>query len=406
MKTILTLIPRTPLPLDSGNNLRNYNLLKGLARHFTVDTLFFSADPDTLPAKRGELRRFCREVRPFPLPSRYTPWKKVAGVLGRRPLPLLNYDSPAVRAFVESRFSSRSGPDVLFAESIHMVPYGVTAPPSVLRVWDWHNVESALMARYASAAPTAARRLYARLTSVKLARAERTLAPGCHAHLVCSEEDGRRVTAVAPGRPVETVPNGVDDELLQGWGGPGRGATMLFVGSMDYVANIDAVEQFVREILPRVRAALPDARLSIVGRTPGPRVLELGGHPAVTVTGSVPSIRPHYERARVSLCPFRVAGGTRLKVFEAMALGVPVVSTALGVEGIPCAHGENLHIADTPEAFAEGVIRLMRDDGYHRHLATAAHRFVSERYGWDRITDRLAALLDEMIEPPPSGLNR
>lgn len=396
MKKILTLMPRSPLGLDTGGKLRNYHLCKGLSRHFAVDVLFFSEESEDGRAEKEQLRELCGETYQFPFPPQYTTGKKIAGLLGPRPLPMLNYHSPDVLSFLE-RHMGRAGYDAIFAESIHMVPYGLCAPAPTLRVWDWHNIESRLMSRYASTAPSAARSIYARLTARKLGRSERRLAPRYQAHLTCSAEEAAYVRDVAPGQRVDVVPNGVDEELLDAEISPSDREEMIFVGSMDYVANIDAVEYFVLEVLPRVRAEVPEARLSIVGRNPDPRVRRLGGQAGVAVTGAVPSVRPYYRKARLSLCPFRVAGGTRLKIFESMALGVPVVSTSLGAEGIPYIHGENIHIAEDPETLARGVIRLMRDDEYHRRLAGNARRFVAERYSWSGIADRLAGVLAEMI---------
>ncbi len=396
MKKILALMPRSPLGLDTGGKLRNYHLCKGLSRHFTMDVLFFSEESEAGQAEAEQLREFCSEAYPFPFPPQYTIGKKIAGLLGRHPLPILNYHSPGVLSLLESHIG-RAGYDALVAESIHMVPYGLCTPAPIIRVWDWHNIESRLMSRYASTAPSTARRVYARLTARKLAAAERRLAPQYPVHLTCSAEEAAYVQDVAPGRRVEVVPNGVDDELLKVEISPSKCEEMIFVGSMDYVANIDAVEYFVLEILPRVRAAVPEAHLSIVGRDPDPRVRRLAEQAGVAVTGAVPSVMPYYRRARLSLCPFRVAGGTRLKIFESMALGVPVVSTSLGAEGIPYSQEENIHIAEDPDAFARGVTRLMHDDEYHRRLTGNARRFAAEKYGWSGIADRLAATLEEMI---------
>ena len=155
---------------------------------------------------------------------------------------------------------------------------------------------------------------------------------------------------------------------------------------MDWLPNEDGMVHFCREMLGRIQAAEPDATLGIVGRSPTPTVRRLAlEHTGVTVTGRVDDIRPHVAKGAVYVVPLRIGGGTRLKIFEAMAMGKAVVSTTVGAEGLPVASGRDLVIADDPARFADAVVGLIRDEAARRRLEEAARRLVVERYDWSAV---------------------
>jgi len=163
---------------------------------------------------------------------------------------------------------------------------------------------------------------------------------------------------------------------------------LVFSGSMDWLPNDDAMKYFVREILPKIRASCPEVVLTVVGRKPFPALTALSREdPNIRVTGRVDDVRPFLERAAVYVIPLRIGGGTRLKVFEAMAMEKPVVSTSIGVEGLPVVHGTEVLIADEPDAFADAVVRLLHDSTLARQLGEAAARKVRARFGWAPVAD-------------------
>jgi glycosyltransferase involved in cell wall biosynthesis len=166
---------------------------------------------------------------------------------------------------------------------------------------------------------------------------------------------------------------------------------------MDWSPNEDAVRFFVHEILPRIRQAVPDATLTVVGRNPSPGLVALAARePGVTVTGRVEDVRPYMDRAALYVVPIRIGGGTRLKIFEAMAMGLPVVSTRVGAEGLPVRDGRDVVLADAPAAFASAAIRLLTDETRARTLGQAGCRTVRERYGWDRAAADFAAICERV----------
>jgi glycosyltransferase involved in cell wall biosynthesis len=177
-----------------------------------------------------------------------------------------------------------------------------------------------------------------------------------------------------------------------------REPIVMFLGSMDWEANIDAVEYFCHDIWPAVRAAVPSARFRIVGRNPHARVVRLAGA-SVEVTGTVPSVVEYLKEAAVVVVPLRVGGGTRLKIFEAMAAGRAVVSTSVGAEGLDVSSGRDLMLADEPTGFAEAVAMLLNDSERRRTLGTAAARSAS-RYDWPAIAVSFEQILRRAVEPP------
>jgi glycosyltransferase involved in cell wall biosynthesis len=197
--------------------------------------------------------------------------------------------------------------------------------------------------------------------------------------------------------PIRVVPNGVDTEFFRLGTEAERPLELLFTGAMNYAPNADGVAHFCAEILPRIRAVVPDVSLSVVGRDPPPRIQSLarGG---VTITGTVPDVRPWMNRAAVFVVPLRVGGGTRLKILEALASGRAVVSTSLGCEGLDVKHGDNILVADTPAAFADAVVRCLRDPGLRRELGARGRALVEQRYRWDAIGLGLSRFLGELRE--------
>jgi glycosyltransferase involved in cell wall biosynthesis len=164
---------------------------------------------------------------------------------------------------------------------------------------------------------------------------------------------------------------------------------------MDWLPNEDAMLFFCRDILPLIRAEQPDVQLTIVGRTPTPAVQQLAAQSGVHVTGRVDDVRPYMRDAAVYIVPLRIGGGTRLKIFEAMAMGKAVVSTTVGAEGLPVRHGEHVLLADEPVAFARAVVDLLRDLPRRRRLESAARALVVEKYDWSAVAGELEAALVE-----------
>jgi glycosyltransferase involved in cell wall biosynthesis len=385
---ILFLSPRQCWPTLSGAKLREYHFLRALGLRAEVTYLHF-AEPGGSPLTRHDLP-FCRDVVSVPKPGAYGVRKTLQGVLSRWPLPILNYTSPEMSAAV-ARLAGGAGFDWIHLDSIHMMRYGEAFAPARI-VYNWHNIESEYLERYAATAPSLARRWYANQTAAKFRALEREILRAGSGHVVCSQRECAQLHAIVPEARITVVKNGVDMQHFANAGAPGN--NLVFVGSMAYYPNAEAAVAFSRKVWPALLQRNPQARLLIVGFNPGPDVLALSSLPGVTVTGTVDDVRPYYGQALAAIAPLRTGGGTRLKILEAMAAGVPVISTPLGVEGLDVTPGVDILIAgaDDVDAWAGHLEDLAESSGSRRKaLSAAALDLVRTHYDWEALGQTLWA---------------
>ena len=171
---------------------------------------------------------------------------------------------------------------------------------------------------------------------------------------------------------------------------------IVFTGSMDWLPNEDAMQYFIREVLPLVRKEIPEVTLTVVGRNPYASLVELSkSDQSIVVTGRVDDVRPYMDKAAVYVVPIRIGGGTRLKIYEAMSMGKPVVSTTVGAEGLPVTNNQELVLADSAPEFAAALIRLFRDRDWAAELGGRAAKLVREKFGWRGVSESFAALCAE-----------
>jgi glycosyltransferase involved in cell wall biosynthesis len=385
---ILFLSPRQCWPTHSGAKLREYHFLRALSLRGEVTYLHFT-EPGFPPLTREDLP-FCREVLAIPKPGAYGPWKLLGGVAGRWPLPILNYTSPEMSAAV-ARLTRGTKFDLVHLDAIHMMRYGgaLAAQPEVKTVYNWHNIESELMQRYHDTAATPAKRWYAGRTAAKLRARETDILRIATGHVVCSPRERDQLQRRAPEARVAVVHNGVDMQCFANAGaGSAAGRDLIFVGSMAYPPNAEAAVFFSRNVWPAIRERMPDLRLMIVGAIPLPEVLALAQLPGVNVTGTVPDVRPYYGSALAAIVPLRAGSGTRLKILEAMAAGVPVISTPVGAEGLEATPGRDFLIAQADDA-EEWISQLKGLAGQRESLVAAGLDLVRTHYDWEAIGEEL-----------------
>jgi glycosyltransferase involved in cell wall biosynthesis len=391
---VLFLSPRSSWPHNSGAKLREYHLARALAGSAELTLLAFSADGEAL--RQG--LPFFDKVVAVPPPARYTPWKLALGFAGTRPLPLLNYTTPEMQAALAKELGDGAF-DIVQIEGTPMAAYvhqirAAARPP--LLVYDWHNIESDLMRRYGAAARSWPKRLYAARTARLLERTEGDMLASGAAHLVCSAREREQLLDRAPQAQIHVVANGVDTQAFAGEDGARRDR-LLFVGIMDYHANIEAAVSFAAEVWPRIHREQPGLRLTIVGANPVPEVKALGALPNVEVTGTVPDLRPYYREALAALVPLKTGGGTRLKILEALAAGVPVVSTAVGAEGLAVVDGEHILIAESPAQWSEALGRLAADPDFACSLVEAGRDLAVRQYDWRVIGEDLRRIFQDLL---------
>jgi polysaccharide biosynthesis protein PslH len=398
---ILWLNTHLLLPLDKGGKLRTWHLMRHLAARHEITCVSF-ADPAQPEADRTGMRAVCAEL--VTIPRRETPkegMRFVASVLrclpDPKPYAVAQYRSRAYRGAVRAALGG-GGFDRIVCD--FLVP-AVNLPrrlpcPSVLFT---HNVEAEIWRRHSETGHNALRRRLYRQQWRRMLRFEAQTVARFDRVLAVSDVDRdtlQRLYGRTLSSPVSVIPTGVDTSFFAPDApAPPASRHVVFTGSMDWLPNVDGVEFFCRDILPLIRQAEPDVTFSIVGRTPTPAVRRLAADAGVEVTGRVEDIRPHLARAAVYVVPLRIGGGTRLKIFEAMAAGKAVVSTTIGAEGLPTEDGRHLLLADTPAGFAAAVVRLFRDASARERLEREARSLVTARYDWSAAATHLeTALLD------------
>jgi len=345
------------------------------------------------------VRSFCTELGVVSVKNRSRVRAALRSVLFRKPYRVAKLESQPFRKAVDRALGK--GFDVLwvhFMETLTYVPQHVPGEKGLMVVLDQHNADERFWATYARQGPPW-KRLFARQNIRRLRRLRESVLRSVDVILSVSQDDAEFVRATLPNLSTQVwvAPNGVDVEGLRPAEDANRRNLAILCGAMDVLMNIDAAEWFSRSIFPMVREAAPDATLSIVGRNPARRVRALSSLPGVKVTGGVEAVQPYYANAKVAVAPFRYGGGTKLKVLEAMALGVPVVATPVGRQGIEGISGTHLFMEETEQAFAERVVALLRDDSLRRRIAAEARRLVEDRYSWSGVMSEAITRLEGLV---------
>jgi glycosyltransferase involved in cell wall biosynthesis len=257
-----------------------------------------------------------------------------------------------------------------------------------------HNVEAMIWKRHFEVQSNPAKKTYLRGQWRKMERFEKEMCRRFDAVIAVSAEDRDQMRDEYGVNAVFEVPTGVDTEFFRPTGKENLDPhNVVFTGSMDWLPNEDAIRYYTDQIMPMVRRSIPDATLTVVGRNPYPSLLELSRRdPSIIVTGRVDDVRPYMERAAAYVVPLRIGGGTRLKIYEAMAMEKAIVSTTVGAEGLPVSDGKELRIADTPEKFAASVVELLTNAEAARKLGQEAARVVREKFGWNGVAKRFAEI--------------
>lgn len=394
---VLYVTEQLPWPLDSGGNVRSFHVLRGLASAHEV-VLASGVSPGASMPDTAALGAYCAGLHCVPLEAG-SPWRDAstlaAGAFSRRPFLIARRESPALRALVR-RVLREHGPfDAVHFNHLDACLYADEVPNGVRRVLDAHNVVTNQARTTLGSERRLARRLVLARDLPRLAAWERDAAATMDACLVCSEIDRDALRALGVARVPWVVPNGVDVDYFdrdpaQGPASDDAALQLVFVGTLDYDPCEQGVWHFCREILPRVRREVPDCTFAVVGRNPSARLRRLAaGEPAVRLQGRVEDVRPALHGSAVAVVPLLAGSGTRLKILEAMAAGVPVVTTTIGAEGIALEPGVDAVVADDPAAFADAVVALLRDASRRTRLAASGRRLVERAYSWSAVHERL-----------------
>jgi glycosyltransferase involved in cell wall biosynthesis len=374
-------------PTNGGGQIRTLETLKRL--HHRHEIHFAALD---LPQPGGGVSRsseYCTKAyaAPHSVPQNFAPrfwWQAAASISTGLPLTVLRYRSQALLRLVEA-LTHRERFDAVVCD---FLVSAANIPELGNAVLFQHNVESSIWKRHTEHAPTPWHRAFCRAQYGRMLRYEGEVCRSAKKIVAVSGVDVREMRSLYGASRIACVSTGVDIEYFTPPHDIERTHHLVFVGAMDWRPNMDGVQWFVSSVLPLIRVRLPDVSLLVVGRRGLPR------HDSrVHVTGTVEDVRPYLWKSAVSIVPLRIGGGTRLKIYEAMAAKIPVVSTAVGAEGLDVRDGENIQIAKSPEAFAERCVALLSDAEARRKQSQAAWEMVSACYSWEVVSRKFEQLL-------------
>jgi len=395
---ILWVKPGKILPLDTGGKLRTYNILRHLsARHQLTYVSYYVGARDEA-YERNVLDLFPGTVALHIAAS--NSWLGRSLDYARRffseaPYAVSRFTAPQVRRLISPWISERRFDVAVcdFLASALNFPRQLDTPTALFQ----HNVETILWQRRAEQQMRWTDRVISKIEYSKMRRFEPTQVRRFHHVVAVSEADREAMRGMVKASHISVVPTGVDlGKYRYDPKAAPSGPLVVFTGSMDWVPNIDGVEFFCKEIWPRVLEKVPEALFRIVGRDPHPRVRKLASN-SVEVTGSVSSIIDHLREAAVFVVPLRIGGGTRIKIYEAMAVGKATVSTTVGAEGLDVRHDRDILLADAPGSFSEAVVSILQRDDLRRRLEAAAAA-TAARYDWSVITEKFVEVLRTTIK--------
>jgi glycosyltransferase involved in cell wall biosynthesis len=402
---ILFLAPKPPYPLTSGMAIRQFHLIRAYSTVASVEVAFFSKDDRDLAQASAGLAPYSERLHAFPFPPARRPgWLGLWNGLGRvvtHPMLADILDSRGLQSLVAG---SAGSTDLIHVSRLHLVNAvrpllnGQRRRPRL--ILDLDDVESVAKRRHLHATPSRrwVNRVFHYYDLIRLSAYERRAIRRFDRVFVCSDRD--RAMLARPN--IIVVPNGIDVPTHMPKREP-ETSTLLFCGLLSYWPNRDAVRYFVESILPHIQHEIPSARLLVVGRSPSADLRDLADGAAVCIEADVPSVVEYYGRAAIAIVPLRMGGGTRIKILEAWALGVPVVTTSIGCEGLEGIDGSHFIVADTPIDFARACVDLLRSPSHRERLARCGRELAYARYRWETSTrnaiDAVGNLLNLAMPP-------
>jgi glycosyltransferase involved in cell wall biosynthesis len=395
---ILWVKPGKLLPLDTGGKLRTYHILRQLSSTHELTYLSYYGGQRDEAYEHEILTHLPGTVSLYTAAPDSTPLERhldyLRRLVWRAPYAVSKFTDPRVQRLLGEWIPQRRFDVAVcdFLSSTLNFPDDLATATALFQ----HNVESVLWKRKADFEVKWLDRAVSKIEYAKMLRFEPEQTRRFHHVIAVSEADRTAMSQMVDPSHISVVPTGVDLSKYQ-YDPHARPSSPLvvFTGSMDWEANIDGVEFFCKEIWPLVLAKVPKARFRIVGRDPHPRVKTLACD-SVTVTGTVPSIVDHLREAAVFVVPLRIGGGTRIKIYEGMAMGKATVSTTVGAEGLDVQHGRDILLEDSPAGFAEAILTFLQSDDVRRRYEGAAAT-TARKYDWSVITLRFVEVLQKTI---------
>lgn len=394
---ILFIVKEFPHSKVIGGPIIIYNRIKYLSRNHKVSLLAFAQDPT--PDQIDSVSCYTQDLRLVPIPKRGI-GKRLWDYFTSPVAPyFLNYQSEEMYAQLKSMIRATRY-DVAISEYSMVAPYLYNNPDleGIKRVMSVHECYYLARKKVVEVNGISREGISALLQLKGLKKFEFSMYRSADKVLTLTPEGKEELLAIDSSLDISVVPHGVDTEKFVPAEKKEGPPTVMFLGNYPHEPNRDAVIYFATQIWPLVKREIPDCRFLIVGRGPTPDMLSLAKNdPSIEITGQVDDVRPYFAESDAFVCPVRLGGGFRGKILEAMAAGVPVVSTPLGVEGIPAKDEDNVLVASDPGDFAKSTIRILQDKSLRKKISKNARKLVEKNYSWQRGVEILEKVLEEVV---------
>jgi glycosyltransferase involved in cell wall biosynthesis len=381
-----------PYPPDNGSRIRAYNLLKTLSASHNVSMISLYQS-DSKIERVDALNDICRVISLHEAKS-FKPGtiKSIAGYFSVKPRSFIDTFDPTIKTAVMTGIT-QTKPDAIVVSELAAMIYMPERPviPVILDA-----LEMGLMCRYASDSH-GLKSLARQLTLLKHRRFITDILKRTALYTCVSDDELRLCSSFFPCSAGSVIPNGVDTEHYTPNDRKPEFGILVYNGALTYSANLGAVRYFCESIQPLLLERIPEARMLVTGRTTGVDLTGIEGCPGIELTGYVDDIRTVLNRSSICIVPLRQGGGSRLKILEAMAAGIPVVSTSVGAEGLNCVPGKHLLIADEPDSFVSAIESILTDAELAERLSSEARLLVENQYSWKTIGQRLVGLVDGAV---------
>ena len=383
---ILFISPFLPYPENSGSKMRAMSIIRSLKSH-KVFLLAFREEAEKY--HDNELTKFCEELYVIQRPE-ITSFQRFINHFSLKPLLSKRFYLSESRKKIKHIIRDKEI-DIVVGETLLVAEY-IKNLKNIYKVLDEHNLEFVRASRRIEDCESWVKKIYLYLITIRLKRYELKIIQKFDRCLVCSEVDQKTIERFLPNSNVTVIPNSVDTQYFKLVKVKNESKKVTFTGTMWYEPNVDAVKYFIRKILPLLKNDLPNIEFTIVGDNPTEDILSLSQEKGVSITGHVKDIRPYLADSLVFVAPIRMGSGTRLKILSAMSMGIPIVSSKVGCEGIDTKDGESICIADTPYQFSNKIIKLFKEKDYRDRIAMAGRKLIETKYSLDVIGKKMDLL--------------
>lgn len=398
---ILLISPKLPYPLDDGGKIVTYNTLKHLALRGNNITLFCFIDE----LKRvPELEKYCRLVL-IKKDTSTSLFGLLLNLFSKVPYTISKYHNDLIEKKIQEVLEEYDF-DLVHLECLHTAYYGAIMKrkynlPIVLRE---ENVETKIMERYYRNQRNPLVKAYAFLQYRKLYKYESMICKEFDKCFMITDKDVELVKKMNPMIKTAVIPSGVDASYFLPLKIKEEPCSIISVGSMDWLPNVEGILWFYKEVFPLIKEIIPEAKLYIVGKNPPGYIKKLRSE-YIIVSGFVEDVRGIMAKCQVFIVPLKTGSGMRIKILNALAMGRPIVSTSIGCEGIEVQNGKNICIANTREEFAQGVIELMKNESIRKRLGEEGIKLVKEKYKWEQIAEKITDEYNKIIEKAKDKMN-